>query len=320
MVICFTEVRFLQTYSPLRWSQRPGLFQPFPSLKRSPRPSELFSLINGSLRPLTRTTTTWYLLLDYKLLENKNGGRRKVIQATRTQMNTNISLSLVTNCSEWFRTWERIWSLVCFLEWSLELLYWMQWLKNWMPWSVVVGVFIAPTTKMAVGEAGCRWAHRTDRCATRHCPVRQPHHPTVRVRPLELWQLGPPDSPVVHQTVTVHCPARLLMPALTLCALFAYCSAFTGFRWSRPLRCSRYSAGTPDSPVNYSGVAFPETRRWRVWVDSPWCIGHCPVAHQTVRCARPGRPSVCFAPFFLNPILDFLLVCIEPLAPVELII
>jgi hypothetical protein len=27
-VICFTEVRFLQTYSPLRWSQRPGLFQP----------------------------------------------------------------------------------------------------------------------------------------------------------------------------------------------------------------------------------------------------------------------------------------------------
>jgi hypothetical protein len=61
-VICFTEVRFLQTYSPLRWSQRPGLFQPFPSLKRSPRPSELFSLINGSLRPLTTTTTTWCLL------------------------------------------------------------------------------------------------------------------------------------------------------------------------------------------------------------------------------------------------------------------
>jgi hypothetical protein len=25
-VICFTEVRFLRTYSPLRWSQRPSLF------------------------------------------------------------------------------------------------------------------------------------------------------------------------------------------------------------------------------------------------------------------------------------------------------
>jgi hypothetical protein len=45
-VICFTEVWFLQTYSPLRWSQRPGLFQPFPSLKRSLRPSELPSLIS----------------------------------------------------------------------------------------------------------------------------------------------------------------------------------------------------------------------------------------------------------------------------------
>jgi hypothetical protein len=48
------------------------------------------------------------------------------------------------------------------------------------------GVFIAPTTKMAVGEAICRWAHWTVQCATGHCPVRQPHHPTVRVRPLEL--------------------------------------------------------------------------------------------------------------------------------------
>jgi hypothetical protein len=48
--------------------------------------------------------------------------------------------------------------------------------------------------------------------------------------------------------------------------------------------------------------------------------GHCPVAHRTVRCARPGQPSVSFAPFFLNPILDFLLVSVEPLAPVELII
>jgi hypothetical protein len=48
------------------------------------------------------------------------------------------------------------------------------------------GVFIAPTTKMAVGAAVCRWAHRTVRCATGHCPVCQPRHPTVRVRPLEL--------------------------------------------------------------------------------------------------------------------------------------
>jgi hypothetical protein len=37
-------------------------------------------------------------------------------------------------------------------------------------------------------------AHRTVRCATEHCPVHQPRHPTVRVRPLELLTSGPPDS------------------------------------------------------------------------------------------------------------------------------
>jgi hypothetical protein len=43
------------------------------------------------------------------------------------------------------------------------------------------GVFISPTTKTAVGEGCCRWAHRTVRCATGHCLVRQPRHPTIRV-------------------------------------------------------------------------------------------------------------------------------------------
>jgi hypothetical protein len=43
-------------------------------------------------------------------------------------------------------------------------------------------------------------------------------------------------------------------------------------------------------------------------------------APDIVRCARPGQPSVFFCSFLLNPILDFLLVCVEPLAPVELII
>jgi hypothetical protein len=57
-----------------------------------------------------------------------------------------------------------------------------------------LGVFIAPTTKGAVGGGCCRMAHQTVRCATGHCPVRQPCHPTVRVRPLELLISGPPDN------------------------------------------------------------------------------------------------------------------------------
>jgi hypothetical protein len=50
----------------------------------------------------------------------------------------------------------------------------------------VVGVFIAPTTKSGRWGAVCRMAHRTVRCATGHCPVRQPRQQAVRVRPLEL--------------------------------------------------------------------------------------------------------------------------------------
>jgi hypothetical protein len=67
----------------------------------------------------------------------------------------------------------------------------------------VVGVFIAPTTKLAV------WWRLLSNGAP-DSPVRQPRHTTVRVRPLELLSSGPPDSPMVHWTVTVHCPVRLL--------------------------------------------------------------------------------------------------------------
>jgi hypothetical protein len=73
-----------------------------------------------------------------------------------------------------------------------------------------LGVFIAPTPKSGRWEAVCRMAHRTVWCATGHCPVRQPRHPTVRVRPLELLSSGSSDSPVLHRTVTVHCLVRLL--------------------------------------------------------------------------------------------------------------
>jgi hypothetical protein len=120
-----------------------------------------------------------------------------------------------------------------------------------------LGVFIAPPTKMAVGELCCRQAHRTVRCATEHCPVCQPRHPTVKVRPLELLTAGPPDSPVVHRTCPVHCSVRLLAPALTLRAVrIVHCSLLQSIVGAVAVA----PAGTPDSPVNYSGEHFPETR------------------------------------------------------------
>jgi hypothetical protein len=65
--------------------------------------------------------------------------------------------------------------------------------------------------------------------------------------------------------------------------------------------------GTPDSPVNYSGEPFSETRSLVVGGDSPWYTRHCPMAHRTVRCARPGQPSVFLCSFDLNP---FFYICI----------
>jgi hypothetical protein len=67
----------------------------------------------------------------------------------------------------------------------------------------VVGVFIAPTTKLAV------WWRLLSNGAP-DSPVRQPRHPTVRVGPLELLSSGPPNNPVVHRTGPVDCPVRLL--------------------------------------------------------------------------------------------------------------
>jgi hypothetical protein len=66
--------------------------------------------------------------------------------------------------------------------------------------------------------------------------------------------MGAPDSPVVHRTVTVHCPVRLLAPALTLRKLSAHCSCV-----SRPLNSTIALAtvaplGTPDSPVPHQTV------------------------------------------------------------------
>jgi hypothetical protein len=141
---------------------------------------------------------------------------------------------------------------------------------------------------------GCyRWVHRIVRCASH---VTQPLG-------FDRWS----SDCLAHRTVR-WCTRQSLF---TVRCAFWRCSdsARTVFCVSRPLESTVALAavaplGTPDSPVNYSGVAFPETRRWRVGVDPPWCTGHCPVAHRTVRCARPRQPSVSFAPFFLNPILD----------------
>jgi hypothetical protein len=75
---------------------------------------------------------------------------------------------------------------------------------------------------------------------------------------------------------------------------------------------TRQSGGTPDSPVNYSGAAPGKPEAEEFGVYDPWCTEHYPVAHRTVRCARPGNTSVSFLLLLLNPNLFFILVCAEP--------
>jgi hypothetical protein len=109
-----------------------------------------------------------------------------------------------------------------------------------------LGVFLAPTTNSTVGEVVCRWAHRTVRCATGHCPVRQPRHPTVRVLTvltvgaLTSWGTGQFSAAPDRSCSLSGAPSGA---ALTLRELSAHCS-----RCKRPLEstvalASRCSAG-----------------------------------------------------------------------------
>jgi hypothetical protein len=127
--------------------------------------------------------------------------------------------------------------------------------------------------------------------------------------------VGPLGCSVVHRTGPVDCPVRQLR---VLCPLLAQ-ARIKCVAVDRCARSSRCSAGTPDSPVNYSRAPsdFPEGSEYNV---------ECPGASDIVRwhTGQSGAPDQSafwdvFSSFYLNPSLVFLLVCCEPLAPVELI-
>jgi hypothetical protein len=96
--ICFTEVRFSQTYSLLRRPQRPGLFQPFP-LSNGPSDRVSFSSqITLRIKLPARTTTQLVSLASITsecLITRKNVKEKK--RSKRKSSNEHYkSLSLVT--------------------------------------------------------------------------------------------------------------------------------------------------------------------------------------------------------------------------------
>jgi hypothetical protein len=154
-------------------------------------------------------------------------GKKKSDPSARAQKNTTKLSLLVTIALSGIGTWRDFDSLyLCLVLNALALVLNvlaenLDALKCW--W---LGVFIAPTTKVAVGEGCYRRVHLTVRCATGHCPVRQPRHPTVRVRPLDLLTCG------------------------DFCARSWHCSLLQSIVGA----VSRYSTGTPDSPVLHRTV------------------------------------------------------------------
>jgi hypothetical protein len=122
-----------------------------------------------------------------------------------------------------------------------------------------LGVFIAPTTKVTVGEGFCRMVHRTLSGA----PATSPGRWVLTVGASDMWAIGQsggaPDS---HYSLS-GAPSGA---ALTSTRAGVHCPLLL-FRCRRPLAlCSRYSTGTPDSPVNYSGAAprIPEGGKFGV--------------------------------------------------------
>jgi hypothetical protein len=94
--IFFTEVWFLQTYSPLRRPQRPGLFQPLPSLKRSLGPSELSLLKStGNKTSPQGPPHNWCLLpwLQLSFDHKQRMRKKKAIQAQELKRTQQITLT-----------------------------------------------------------------------------------------------------------------------------------------------------------------------------------------------------------------------------------
>jgi hypothetical protein len=114
-------------------------------------------------------------------------GKKKSDPSARAQKNTAKLSLLVTIALSGIGTWRDFDSLyLCLVLNALALVLNVLAEKTWILEVWWLGVFIAPTTKVVVGEGCCRKAHQTVQCATGHCPVHQPRDPTVRVRPLEL--------------------------------------------------------------------------------------------------------------------------------------
>jgi hypothetical protein len=149
-----------------------------------------------------------------------------------------------------------------------------------------LGVFIAPTTKLAVWwRLSVRWctgqsgAHRT-------CPVRQPRHQKPLGSTVGALTSGPAwmsgGAPDMHCRLS-GAPAWACLTSARAARAFNASQVAVGAEIAVAPPLHRTVRCTPDSPVNFSGAAEVKTRGWRVSEDAlSWSTGH-------VRCT-PDSP------------------------------
>jgi hypothetical protein len=122
-----------------------------------------------------------------------------------------------------------------------------------------LGLFIAPTTKVAVGEGCCRRAHQIVRCTTGHCPM---HHQTLSSAPAtspnrwvptigasDIWATGQSGGAPDRSCSLSGAPS-------SICSDFCArnCTIHCRLLQTTVGAVSRCSAGTPDSAVLHRTV------------------------------------------------------------------
>jgi hypothetical protein len=110
--------------------------------------------------------------------------------------------------------------------------------------------------------------------------VRQPRHPTIRVLTvstvgaLTSWGTGQSGAAPDRHCSLSDAPSGA---ALTLRELSTHCSRHCSLLQMIVGAVAVAPHGTPDSLVNYSGVAFQKPEAEEFGVYDPWCTGPCPV-------------------------------------------
>jgi hypothetical protein len=119
----------------------------------------------GTLSPHKDHHTIGVSCFDYKDVESKKWGRRKVIQAQelkRTRQNISLVVTIALSGIGTWRDFDSLYLVLNALALVLNVLAENLDALKCGGW----GVFIAPTTKVAIGEGCCRRAHRTVWCAS----------------------------------------------------------------------------------------------------------------------------------------------------------